>query len=360
MPIFSQMDHIQRFFKCGMPRLNDYSCFDYDTINIGTPQEIEISSEYNKQEIPKKFLTRLLFRRTSAFLVIKDDKIIHEDYWLGFNENSVMNSFSVAKSIVALLVGVAMQEGKIDSLNQRVGDFLPQFADSSEYNLRIIDLLSMSSGLSWSEDFANPMSDVAMAYYGNNLDSLIKNLKIVDKPGTKWKYQCGNTVVLSMILEKATGETIVKYAEDKLWKPLGASHIAYWGKDRPDGLTKAFCCFYATPRDFAKLGLLVLHNGKYNGKQIVSSIFIKAISQPDTWLKYRKKNVDFYGLHFWLVKYHKEQIPYFSGMFGQYIFIFPKENAVIVRFGEMLNELTILPVPPDVPLYLKIADRLIK
>ncbi len=359
MPIFSQPEHVKKFLKCGFPRLTDYKCFEYDTIKTYNPAPLQIAETYNQAQIPRHFLTRMHVLRTAAYMVIKDDKIIYENYWLNFDKDSVMNSFSVAKSIVALLLGVAMEDGKIESLNQKVCEFLPDFCNDADSSLRIIDLLSMSSGLSWSEEFANPRSDIAMAYYGDKLDSLIKATHVKDTPGKKWNYQCGNTVILAMIIEKATGQKIAEYAEEKLWKPLGAEHTAYWGKSG-DGLTKAFCCFYATPRDFAKLGLLVLHNGKYNGKQILSPKFLDTVLQPADWLTYKKKKVDFYALHFWLVKHHGQTIPYFSGMFGQYIFIFPRENAVVVRFGEMLNELRVEPLPPDVKLYLRVADHILK
>ncbi len=261
---------------------------------------------------------------------------------------------------MALLIGIAIEEGKIENLNQRVDIFFPQYKIEGDTALRIIDLMAMSSGLSWDERFMNPLSDIAIAYYGSNLDSLMKEQKVVDMPAKKWKYQCGNTMVLLMILEKATGVPIYKYAEQKLWIPIGATHEAYWGKNSENGLAKAFCCFYATPRDFCKLGLLVLNRGYYNGKQIVPASFIDTITKLATWIQYQNKNVDFYGLHFWITKYHKVQIPYFSGMFGQYIFVFPEQNAVVVRFGEMINELKVLPNPPDVALYLKVADKFIK
>ncbi len=360
MPIFSQQEHIAKFLKCGLPKLDDYKCFDVDTIEAKNPLHWELSDDYNTAVIPKRFLAQMSFMRTSAFLVIKDEKIFYEQYWLNFNTDSVMNSFSVSKSIVALLVGIAIGEGKIQSINQKVKDFLPEYSEGLDSSLRIIDLLSMSSGLSWSEEFANPMSDIAIAYYGSSLDSLMDKTHCKETPGKSWNYQCGNTVILSMIIEKATGKKIYDYAEEKLWTPLGATHNAYWGKDKPDGITKSFCCFYATPRDFAKLGLLVLNKGKFNGQQIVPAEFLEAAIQPAEWLTHKKKSVDFYGLHFWVTKFYNQSIPYFSGAFGQYIFIFPKQNAVVVRFGEMLNEISIQPLPPDVPLYLKVSNKILK
>lgn len=357
---YSQNEHIAKFFECGFPRLDDYNCYFYDTVKTQDPQAIKLADNYNQQKIPANYERRMNFMRTAAYLIIKDDQIVYENYWLQFNENSLLNSFSVAKSIVALLVGIAIDEGKIKSLNDKVLEYLPWFNDDLDSSCRIIDLLSMSSGLSWSEEFANPYSDVVKAYYGNYLDSLIKSTHVKYIPGEKWDYQCGNTVLLSMILEKATGISMPKYAEEKLWIPLGAEHNAYWGKSDTNGLTKAFCCFYATPKDFAKLGLLVLHKGNYMGTQIISEEYINKVTNPSNWLVYDKKTVNFFGLHFWLVKHYGENLPYFSGMFGQYIIVYPRENAVVVRFGEMINELRIEPVPFDLQLYLKVADKFIK
>lgn len=359
MNIFAQAEHVEKFFKCGFPRLMDYKCYDYDTIHATNPIPLEYEFAANYYELPRRYLLQMKLMRTMAFLVIKNDKIIYEKYYLGINRNSQLNSFSVAKTIVALLIGIAIDEGKINSIFDRVSDYLDFYKEGLDTTLRIIDLLTMSSGTKWSEDFTNPFSDIVMAYYGSNLDSLIKNNHVITQPGVQWNYQCGNTLLLAEILKKATQKSLCQYAQEKLWEPLGAVNPAYWGKDKINGTNKAFCCFYATAQDYAKLGLLILHKGKYNGKQIVSEKYIEDLIKPANWLIYKNKPVTFYGKHIWLVKHHNQIIPYFSGMFGQYIFIFPKHNAVVVRFGEMINELRIMPLPPDVKLYLKAADKIL-
>ncbi len=358
---FSQPDYWKKFLNCGFPKLSDYKCFNYDTIKKSqNPIFLKKSDNYNSYTLNKRLRNRFKLMRTTSFLVVQNDKIIYEKYWLKYTEDSVMNSFSVAKSIVAILLGIAIDQGKINSIDDKVYSYLPWFNQGKDTLLTIKDLLSMSSGLSWEEEFTNPFSDIAQAYYGEHLDSLIKSSHVMTTPGKTWDYQCGNTVLIALIIEKATGMPLPAYAEKYLWQPLGASDDAYWGKS--GNVTKAFCCFYATARDFAKLGLLVLHNGKFNGRQIVSAGYIKEVIKPAKWLTYGKKNksVDFYGLHFWLIKYNNKYYPYFSGMFGQYIIILPEYNAVVVRTGEMVNELKILPVPPDIKYYLKAAIKIIK
>ena len=358
---FSQPDYWQKILNCGFPKLSDYKCFKYDTIKKSQNQFfLKKSDNYNSYFFNRRLSNRFRLMQTKSFLVVQDDKIIYEKYWNKYTKDSVMNSFSVAKSIVAILLGIAIDQGKINSIDDKVYQYLPWFNQGMDTLETIKDLLSMSSGLSWKEEFADPFSDIAQAYYGEHLDSLIRATHVVSKPGKKWDYQCANTVLLSLIIEKATGMRLPVYAEKYLWQPLGASHDAFWGKS--GNITKAFCCFYATARDFAKLGLLILHKGKFNGKQIVSAGYIKNVIKPATWLTYGKKekSVDFYGLHFWLIKFNNKYYPYFSGMFGQYIIILPEYNAVVVRTGQMLNELQILPVPPDIKFYLKATMKIVK
>lgn len=355
---FSQ-SYVRNFFEKGFPRLSDYSRSEYDILVKGETVSLNFSDSINQKIIPKRFQRRMKMMRTAAFLVIKDNEVVYENYWMKYNKDSLLNSFSVSKGIVSLLVGIAIEEGKIEGLSQKVSDFLPQFNEKRGANLRIIDLLSMSSGLNWNQQFANLFSDIVKAYYTSSLLDMVDKMYVKTIPGQKWKYQCGNTILLTLILEKATGQPLYKYAEQKIWIPLGTEHNAYWGKDSKNGTTKAFSCFYATARDFAKLGLLVLNKGKYNGKQIVLEKYIEIITTPAFWLEHSSGYVDFYGLHLWILKTDNGYLPYFFGMYGQYIIILPNENAVIVRFGEMINELNINPIPNDLNLYLKVTNKIL-
>jgi len=358
---FAQQEQIKKFIDCGFPSLSDYRCYAYDIIHSkSNSKEIEISQKYNSATINKHLQNRMKIMRTASFLVVQNNKIIYENYWLKFEKDSVMNSFSVAKTIVSLLIGIAIDQGKIKSVDEKVSDYLPWFNQNYDSLVTIKHLLTMSSGINWSEEFLNPKSDIVRAYYGDNIQDLIYKTHATKIPGKKWNYQCGNTILLSLILEKATGMPIAEYAEKYLWKPIGATHDAYWSKSSEDSITRAFCCFYATPRDFAKLGLLVLNKGYMNNQQIVSKKYLEQMIGPADNLIYGKnRKVDFYASHIWLVKYHGHVYPYFSGMFGQYIIIIPEYNAVVVRTGEMINELYIVPEPKDLRLYLKVAFKIL-
>ncbi len=354
---FAQEIHIKNLLKCGLPKVDDYKCFGYYQISSSTvPYEIPLSKSYNRI-IPSQILYEAAKGLgTVSFLVIKDDTLVYENYLAGFERKSKVNSFSMAKTITSLLVGIAIDKGYITSLDDKVYKYLPQFSQGKDTLLTIRHLASMASGLNWSENFESPRSDVVKAYYGYPLDSLIAKTHVVKTPGKKWKYQCGNFILLGMIIEKASGMKLTDFTQKYLWEPLGANYSVYWGADTNSGIVKSFCCFYASPYDFALLGLLVLHKGNFNGKQIVPAWYIEQMMQPDHSINYKllRKN-DFYSLGLWTYPRKKYKAHYFAGTYGQYIFVLPEQNAVVVRNGRLPNQLDVYRLPPDVELYLKLG-----
>ena len=276
--------------------------------------------------------------KTKAFLVIKDDNIVYEKYWENHSIETVSNSFSMAKTIVSLLLGIALEEGKIKSIDEKVSNYLPSFHRNSRNEISIRHLLTMSGGFDWEESGINPLSETAEAYYGTNLKRLVTTQRVVENPGKVFHYQSGNTQLLSMIIEKATGMTISKYAESKLWKKIGAESNAYWSLDDEGGDEKAFCCFYATARDFAKLGRLVLNKGIWKGEQVVSEKYITEMSSPAMELITEDGLTNLvYGYQIWIYNQNNNPVLYFRGLLGQYIFILPNENTIIVRLGEKIE-----------------------
>ncbi len=361
LSIFSQI-HLKNIARCGLPKVDDYKCFGYYEIDSSSsPVDIPKASIYNKLEPNRLLLQTAKGLGTVSFLVIKDDSLVYENYFSGFSRASKVNSFSMAKTITSLLVGIAIDKGFIGSLDDKVYKYLPQFSNGMDTLLTIRHLATMASGLNWSEQFENPNSDVAKAYYGYPLDALMRKIHVVRQPGKKWKYQCGNFILLGMIIEKATGMPLTEFAQKYLWQPIGATYSAYWGADTASHIVRAFCCFYASPYDFAKLGLLVLHKGYYNGKQIVPAWYVEQMMQPATYLRYKfmKKN-DFYNLGLWTYPKKKYDAHYFAGTYGQYIFILPKENAVIVRNGRIPNQLDVYRITPDVELYLALGHSILE
>ncbi|MET0758774.1 MAG: serine hydrolase, partial [Flavobacterium sp.] len=308
--------------------LEDYKEFDNRQIeksNLAQPWAIH--KKYNKVTATSELEKTHKEIGTVAFLIIKNDSIWHESYYDGFNKDSKSNSFSMAKSVVSASLGKAIMEGKIKSLDQPVADFFPQFKEGKAAKMTVGDLSSMASGLNWDESYYSPFSITTRAYFDDDLNKVILGLKVVDEPGKKYKYLSGNTQLLAMVIEKATGESLANYVSDKFWKPMGAENEALWETDDKDGIVKAFCCIASNARDFGRFGKLYKQYGKWNGKQILDSAFVAKSIMP------RFKASPQYGYGWWLSNYKDKKIFYMRGHLGQYVIVIPEDELIIVRLG---------------------------
>ena len=268
---------------------------------------------------------------TNALLVIKNDKIVFEKYFKKYNATERHTSFSTSKGMIATMVGIAIQE-KYIKLTEPVTTYIPELLDNNLkfQNITIQHLFEMTSGIKVRGKNANPFGDLAIAYYGNNLQRFFKHIVIESSPGEIFEYKQTDTALLTLILERATGKTLSAYFEEKVWKEIGTEADAFWNLDRKrNGMEKAFCCFNARVRDFAKFARLYLHNGNWNGKQIVS----------EEWIKYttiRDKNDG----KKWEFSFHRHWFPSTNGndytaqgFLGQLLYINPAEDVLILRFG---------------------------
>ena len=307
--------------------LDDYQYFENRTIANGVYQPWAFSADYNKIPAPKKLQDLHKQIGTVAFLVIKNDSIFHESYYDGYDKDSKSNSFSIAKSVVSAALGKAIMEGKIKGLDQKVSDFFPQFKKGHSTAMTVGDLSSMASGLNWVEDYYSPFSITTRAYFDEDLNSVILGLKGIDPPGKTYKYLSGNTQLLAMVIEKATGQSLANYVSEKFWKPLGADNKALWQTDHEDGIVKAYCCIAAGPRDFARFGKLYKQYGRWNGQQILDSAFIVKSIAP------RFPESPQYGFGWWLSDYKGKDIFYMRGHLGQYVIVIPEDDIIIVRLG---------------------------
>jgi len=340
--------------------LDDYTIFENDDVNIGDVQEWNISGKYNKKELSEFDRQYLVDRETVGFLVIQNDSIVYEEYWDGYNSQSHSNIFSATKSIVSLLIGVAIDEGKINSVDDKISLYIPEYKNIKKGEITIKNLLNMSSGLSWNETYANPLSITTKSYYGEKLREVSLDQSIVAEQGVEFRYQSGNTQILSFIVEQATGITISKYAEQKLWKPMGAKEPALWSLDKKDGDEKAFCCFNTNIRDAARFGKLVLQKGKWNNNQLVSEAYMTEATTAASYLKDGDKQVDFYAYQWWILPYNGVSIPYMRGHRGQYIYTLAEQNAVVVRFGKSKDPIKKGQITLDIPKYVDIALRILE
>ena len=353
--------YVQTALQHGEPDIDDYKIFHNRTITKGTSQAWEIDPNYNTYKFSEENRLEMESYDPVAYLIIQDGKILYEEYWDDYNSNSFSNSFSAGKTIVSLLIGIAIDEGYIESIDQKVKDFIPEYDIPENKNLSIRDLLTMSSGLNWDEAYSSPFSMTTQAYYGTDLPGLIKSLKVVKEPGKEFDYLSGNTEVLAMIVQAATGKSISKYTSEKLWQKIGAEHDALWSLDHENGMEKAYCCFNTNVRDFARFGQLVLNQGKWDSTQIVSWEYLQEAISPATYLKGKEGNaLDYYGLQYWIIDYKGMQIPYMRGILGQYIYPIKEKNAVVVRLGHDRSREYINHHPKDVYLYLDMAMKILE
>ncbi|GAB5416711.1 MAG: serine hydrolase [Crocinitomicaceae bacterium] len=317
------------------PTIYDHDTFYNRTVDKGEGKVFEFPKhpKYNTQKIPDELREYIEELDTRALLVVKNDTLIYEEYWGEHDEATMSNSFSVAKTIVAILVGIAIDDGLIDDINDPVCKYIPEFKSGGRDVITIKHLLEMASGLSWTESGSNPFSDNAESYYGTDLDGLVLRQKMVSEPGVEFKYQGGNSQLLAMIVEKVTGESISTYASKKIWSKLGMKEDAHWSLDKKDGQEKAFCCLYAQARDFAKIGRMFMDGGAYDGEQIIPRwFFLQMTKQNDLTTEYGIPNYQ-YGYHVWTYRGLADEVIYCRGILGQYIIAIPSQDLLIIRLG---------------------------
>ena len=334
--LFTGKTYFWKALAYNFPGIYDFELFHNATIHSShTPQPWNISKNLNETPLSSSLDSILQSVNTTAYLVIKGNEIQEEYYWDNTNINTISNSFSAAKSYISTLIGLAIQDGYIKSVNDPVGNYLEDFTKNGKEKITIKHLLQMSSGLSWTESYSGPFSITTEAYYDNDLVKTISSLEVDHAPGNDYVYRSGDTQILGLLLRKVTGYTISEYAYLKLWNPLGAEHDALWSLDDKQGNEKAFCCLNATARDYARLPRLYLNNGKWNGKQLLDSNYIKeSLTPTGKFDPQSKANCNFYGYQWWLIPNYKgHDIFYARGILGQFMIAIPKLDIIIVRLG---------------------------
>lgn len=278
----------------------------------------------------------------TAFIIIKNDTIVFEKYLNDYQRNSVNTSFSVAKSITSLITGIAIDNKLIESINDPVVKYIPELiATDSGYNkLLISQLMDMRSGIQF-KDHDLPWGDKPKAYYYPNLRERILELPLEYEPGTKFKYNSYNPILIGMIIEKVTTLPPAKYFEQKLWNELGMEYSGSWSMDsEKSGMTKMESGLNIRAIDFAKFGRLILNNGNWNGKQIISQNWLNYSFSISEKYKLPEFANDMYYRSFWWIYATKKESDYDiktiagTGHLGQYLFIYPKEKIIIVRMGK--------------------------
>ena len=314
--------------------LTDYKKFSNNSVVASAQNQAWPLHKYYNQFPTSKFLEEYHEdRKTVAYLVIKNDSILHEKYYYDFSVDSKSNSFSVAKSVVSALMGIAIQEGAIKGLDQKVVDFIPDLKGPYADQVTVGDLSSMASGQKWSEEYYNPFSVTSASYFVKDLDALILEQPINEKPGEVFRYKSGTTQLLGMVIKKATGKTLSAYLTEKLWQPMGANQTALWQLDSAEkGMEKAFCCLATNARDFARFGKLYKNDGLWNGLQLLDSTFVALSVQP------RFEESPEYGYGWWLDVFQGKKVFMMRGHLGQYVLVLPEEDLIVVRLGHLKDK----------------------
>ncbi|WP_417290797.1 serine hydrolase domain-containing protein [Corallibacter sp.] len=336
--------------------LEDYKHFDNQPLEIDRPQAWPNHKDYNSVKETEKLSETNKQNGTIAYVIIKNDSIWFENYYDGFDENSKSNSFSMAKSYVSALLGKAIMDGYIKNLDQPVCDFIPEFCDGKAAKMTVGDLSSMASGTNWDERYYSPFSITTRAYFDDDLTKVMTGLKVVNEPGTAYKYASGDTQMLAIVIERATGKKLYNYLTESFWKPLGSENQALWQVDSEDhDLVKAYCCIASNAKDFARMGKLYKDHGKWHGKQLLDSSFIAKSIKP------RFKASPEYGYGWWLKNVEDKHFFMMRGHLGQYVIVEPNDNVIIVRLGHSKGPGdAIATFTPDISTYIEEAYKMLE
>jgi len=313
--------------------------FHYKPENEHIIKAFENTGFFKKINTNVDFETLLERAQTSAFIVLRNDTIIYENYFNGFNKDSIFTSFSVAKSFVSTLVGLAISDGFIKSEDDRITEYLPELMEKDTLfsKITIKNLLSMSSGIAYSDE--GFPSDDDITYQSPDLrKATLENVRISEQPDKHWLYNNYNPLLLGLILERTTGKSISKYAEEKLWKKMGGNN-ASWSLDE-HGFEKMESGINCSAYDYARFAVLLLNKGKYKDVQVIPEAWVQKATQPQKrpqgYYDYLlDKNV--YYNYFWWGKFrdNQENANDFFGLGnkGEYMYVCPQKKLIIIRLG---------------------------
>jgi CubicO group peptidase (beta-lactamase class C family) len=350
-------EYVNRALRWGDADVYDYQKFPERVLEVsGSPFEfsLNLDEEHVRTQLEvasatDDFDSFLEKNRTQAFIVIQDDAILYEKYFNGTSRDSIVTSFSTAKSFTSALIGIAISEGHIHSVDDPITDYLPELTqrDPAFANITIRNLLMMSSGIKYAEfPFVN--GDDAKTYYYPDLRELaLEDTHIVGLPGKQFHYNNYHPLLLGMIIERATGTSVANYLQEKIWKPIGMEYPGSWSLDE-NGFEKMESGINARAIDIAKFGRLFLHNGNWNGVQVVPAEWVAESTQAEPSVDYANYYYDdfifangqgYYKYMWWGIQRDEQNYDFMAlGNHGQFIYISPQKNLIILRFGESYGE----------------------
>jgi len=355
-----QPDYLYRYFVWGPQHLfstsDDYRHYDYHTIDNGPAafhfvpgnrDRIPDTVEYQDGKVVKRVALAELLPSTGthAFIVVRDNQVLYEDYFNGFKRDSLCTSWSLSKSVTSALVGIAIADGYIKSLDAPITNYLPELKDQGFDAITIRNLLTMGSGIQYRISFFPWDEFVLAGYYPNLRQLLLSDLKIMEPPGQSFHYNNFNTELIGLILERTTGRAPSQYLQDKIWQPIGMEYPATWSIDsEQDGFEITPTLLNARAIDLAKFGRLYLNNGNWNGSQIIPQHWVVESTTRDpndrrpweTFSRWQDQGWQdrggYYKYFWWGVSQAGGDYSFMGiGTYGQFIFVSPRTKVVIVR-----------------------------
>lgn len=348
-------EYMMRIISWGESDINDVTRFPYRELkrdgDVFYFEEIidedinqwDFNYSYNGVEKVKNFNDFLSDSGTTGFIIIRDDKVIYEEYFNGYKRDSLNTSFSMAKSIDSLLIGCAIDDGFINSEKDSISIYIEEFKGTDFEEITIEDLLKMNAGIQYEEGMLW-MGDDAKTYYMPDLRKLaLEGTKVLEEPNNKFHYNNYHPLLLGIILERATNMHVADYFSERIWSKLGAEFDASWSLDsEKSGFEKMESGINATSIDFAKLGRLVINMGMWNDDRLIAEEWIKKSTVVEDnediyydkgpWLE--KYNLN-YKYMWYSQKNSKGTLDYFAaGKYGQFLYISPENNMIIVRNGK--------------------------
>ncbi|WP_395695409.1 serine hydrolase [Nocardioides sp.] len=312
--------------------------FPYRTVETGTTIELESAPATMPETVPWQgeqipFDEFLSTTSTNSFVVLQDGKLAYEWYGDGYDDTTRQSSFSMAKSLVSLLVGQAIARGEL-SEDDTIAEVLPDYATGTAYDdVTVRELLDMTAGVDVSEVYNQywPFTGTSLMYLTTDLPGFVKDHRTVDyEPGTKGVYRSVDTEILGLMLAQVTGKNLTELLTEGVWQPVGAEETARWNLDTDGGVEKAFAAVNATARDFARVGQMVLDDGKVGDQQVVPTEWITRIKTPaplpvDGWQ---------YSAQWWHPPGGDGKELSMLGVYGQYTYVNPTTGTVIVKLSD--------------------------
>ncbi len=319
--------------------IDDADNFAQRKIATSQPLTWEKDAAFNKEPLNSATLSYLQQYKSAAFLVAKNGKLLHETYFSPYTEASRTNSFSMAKTVTTMQVGLAVQQGLISSFDASITPFLPEYAGNARGAKATLSQLSaMKAGHDWTENYKLPFNVTTDLYYGKDAEKLVLNQDFEREPGTEYEYSSGSTQLLGVILKRAIQKknpqsNVSEHLSQSLWQPLGMEKDAIYTLDRSGedgGMERTYCCIFATARDYAKLGQLLLQDGQWGGTQLLDKAFVERMRKPDLQA--------YYGHSLWMDWTYKHPFYFMQGHQGQYVIVVPSHQLVVLRLGQQRNK----------------------